>query len=60
MVQDCLSEDFDHDAHHMDRIEEKLADMEQILKQIREEKLTSNMGIKPSTPQTEGRVQEVE
>jgi hypothetical protein len=27
MVQDCLSEDFDHVAHHRDRIEEKLVDM---------------------------------
>jgi hypothetical protein len=27
MVQDYLSEDFDHTAHHRDRIEKKLVDM---------------------------------
>jgi hypothetical protein len=60
MVQDCLSEDFDHVAHHRDRIEEKLVDMRQLLKKIREGKPTSSRGIEPSTPQTEGRVQEEE
>jgi hypothetical protein len=34
MVQDCLSEDFDHAAHHRDRIQEELEDMRQFLKKI--------------------------
>jgi hypothetical protein len=36
MVQDCLAEDFDHAAHHRDRIQQELADMRQLLKQIGE------------------------
>jgi hypothetical protein len=60
MVQDCLSEDFDHAAHHRDRIEEKLVDMRQLLKKIGEGKPTSSRGLEPLAPQTEGRVQEEE
>jgi hypothetical protein len=36
MVQDCLAEDFDHVAHHRDRIQEELVDMRNLLKKIRE------------------------
>jgi hypothetical protein len=36
MVQDCLSEDFDHAAHHRDKIQQELADIQQLLKQIGE------------------------
>jgi hypothetical protein len=32
MVQDCLSEDFDHATHHRDRIEEKLEGIQKLLK----------------------------
>jgi hypothetical protein len=27
MAQDCIAEDFDNVVHHMDRIQEELADM---------------------------------
>jgi hypothetical protein len=60
MVQDCLSEDFDHSAHHRDRIEEKLVDMRKLLKKIGEGNPTSSRRIELPTPQTEGRVQEEE
>jgi hypothetical protein len=61
MVQDCLAEDFDNVAHHRDRIQEKLADMRQFLKQIGELLTTSSgRGIGPSTPKTEERVEEEE
>jgi hypothetical protein len=57
MVQDCLSEDFDHAAHHRDRIEEELEDMHKLLKKIGEGKTTSSRETKPSTPQMEERVE---
>jgi hypothetical protein len=61
MVQDCLAEDFDHAAHHRDRIQEEMEDMWQFLKKIREMQATgSNRGTKPSTPQTEERMEEEE
>ena len=57
LVQDCLSEDFDHVVHHMDRIEEKLVDMHQLLKHIKEGQPASSRGIESSALQIEGRVQ---
>jgi hypothetical protein len=58
MVQDCLAEDFDHAAHHRDKIQEELADIQQLIKQIGEGQIASNSrGIEPSTPQTEERVE---
>jgi hypothetical protein len=58
LVQDCLSEDFDHAAHHRDRIQQELADMRQFLKQIGEiQKARRSRGTKPSTPQIEERVE---
>jgi hypothetical protein len=36
MVQDFIAEDFDNVAHHRDKIQEKMVDMGQLLKQIRE------------------------
>jgi hypothetical protein len=45
MVQDCLSEDFDHAARHRDKIQEELADMRQLIKQIGEGPTTSSRGI---------------
>jgi hypothetical protein len=59
MVQDCLAEDFDHATHHRDKLQKELAEMGEFLKKFREAQIAShNRGIEPSTPQTEGRVQE--
>jgi hypothetical protein len=59
MVQDCLAEDFDHPAHHRDKLQKELAEMGQFLKKFEEVQIaSSNRGIEPSTSQTEGRVKE--
>ena len=60
MVKDWIFEDFNHVAHHRDRIEHKLVDMRQLLKKIGEGHPASSRGIESSTPQIEGRVQEEE
>ena len=57
MVHDSLSKDFDHVAHHRNRIEEQLEDMWKLLKKIREGKTTRSNRTKPSTPQMEERVE---
>jgi hypothetical protein len=57
MVQDFLAEDFDHVAHHRDRIQEELADMRNLLKKIEEGQTKISRGIEPSTPQVEERVE---
>jgi hypothetical protein len=62
MVQDCLAEDFDHVAHHKDRIQEELANMQQLLKQMIGEMQAagSSKGTNSSTPQKEEMVEEEE
>jgi hypothetical protein len=56
MVQDCLVEDFDHVARHRDKIQEELANIQQLIKQIREGKIaSSSRGIDPLAPQSGGR-----
>jgi len=50
MVQDCLAEDFDHPAHHRDKLQKELAEMGQFLKKFEEVQIaSSNRGIEPST-----------
>jgi flavodoxin len=49
MVQDRTSEDFENDVHNRDRIQEDLADMRQLLKQIRKVQATGNIEIGSST-----------
>jgi hypothetical protein len=51
MVQDCLAEDFDHAAHHRDKLQKELAEMGQFLKKLREVQIaSSSRGIEPSAP----------
>jgi hypothetical protein len=58
MVQDFLAEDFDHEAHHRDKLQEGLAEMGQLLKKLREPQIASrSKGIDPSTTQTNERVE---
>jgi hypothetical protein len=53
MVQDRTAEDFENVVRHRDRIQEELADMRQLLKQIGEaQTVGNNIGIGPSTSQT--------
>jgi hypothetical protein len=50
MVQDCLTEDFDHDAHHRDKLQKELTEMGQLLKKFWEAQIkSSSRGIDPST-----------
>jgi hypothetical protein len=52
MVQDCLAEDFDHAAHHRDKLQKVLVEMGQFLKKFGEAETTrSNKGIEPLTIQ---------
>jgi hypothetical protein len=49
MVQDCLVEDFDHAAHHRDKLQKELTEMGQLLKKLGEAQITSSSrGIEPS------------
>jgi hypothetical protein len=51
MVQDCLAEDFDHGAHHRDKMQKELVEMGQFLKKFGEVQIESrSRGIEPSTP----------
>jgi hypothetical protein len=51
MVQDCLAEDFDHVAHHKEKLQRELVEMGQFLKKFGEVQLaSSSRGIDPSTP----------
>jgi hypothetical protein len=53
MVQDCLAEDFDHAAHHKDKMQKELAEMGQLLKKFGEAQITSSSrGIEPLGAQT--------
>jgi hypothetical protein len=57
MVQDCLAENFDHETHHMEKMQKEMAEMGEFLKKFRETQIESrNRGIDPSEPQIEGRV----
>jgi hypothetical protein len=50
MFQDCLVEDFDHAAHHRDKLQKELVEMGQFLKKLREVQVESSSGgIDPST-----------
>jgi hypothetical protein len=50
MVQDCLAEDFDHAAHHRDKLQKELTEMGQLLKKFGEAQITSSSrGIEPSS-----------
>ena len=53
MVQDCLVKDFNHATHHMDKLQKKMAEMEQFLKKFGEVQIAgSSKSIEPSAPQT--------
>jgi hypothetical protein len=57
MVQDHTVEDFDNVECQRDKIEEDLAYMRQLLKQLREAQVTdNNVGIVPSTSQIGGKL----
>jgi hypothetical protein len=53
MVQDFLTEEFDHAAHHMDKLQKELAEMGHLLSTLREaQRASSSRGIDSSTTQT--------
>jgi hypothetical protein len=53
MVQDFLAEDFDHAAHHKDKLHKELTEMGQLLKKFRKSQITSSSrGIKPLSTRT--------
>jgi hypothetical protein len=53
MVQDFLTEDFDHVAHHRDKLQKELAEMGKLLKKFKESQITSSTrGIEPSSAET--------
>jgi hypothetical protein len=50
MVQDCLVEDFNHAAHHRDKLQKELPEVGQFLKKLEEAQIaSSSRGIEPST-----------
>jgi hypothetical protein len=58
MAQDYLIEDFDHAAHHRDKLQKEPIEMGQILKKFGEAQIiSSSRGIEPSTTQTTERVE---
>jgi hypothetical protein len=58
MVQDFLAEDFDHAAHHKDKLQKEMAEMGQFLKKLREVQVANNSrGIEPLTIHTKERVE---
>jgi hypothetical protein len=58
MVQDCLTEDFDHAMHHMDKLHKELVEMGQLLKKFGESQITSSSrGINPSSAWTTERME---
>jgi hypothetical protein len=61
MVQDYIAEDFDHDTHHKDRIQEEIKEMWKFLKQLGEAQAArSSMGTEPSKLRTEEILEEGE
>jgi hypothetical protein len=58
MVQDYLVEDFDHAAHHRDKLQKELTEMGQLLKKFGEAQImSSSRGIEPLTTHTTKRVE---
>jgi hypothetical protein len=58
MVQDCLAEDFDHAAHHREKLQKELVEMGQFLKKFKEVQIArSSRSIEPSSPHIDKRVE---
>ena len=58
MVQDCLTEEFDHVAHHRDKLQKELAEMGQIMKKFGEAHIISrSRGIEPLSARTTKRME---